>query len=605
MWWKRPSILFIILFAIITIILKITFPQKNFISYDNFGYYMHLPAKYIYHDEALSTDWYKKINEKYNSTPTYFQIAQTPKGGLIMRFYKGMSYMWTPAFFSAHYFAKTFNYPADGFSAPYSWALIFNGVIFIILGLIFARKILLHYFSERITTITLFLLFFGTNLFFFTTLGNEVPHVYLFTLFSALIWLTIKWHQKPKYIYALPAGLVYGLIIAIRPSDFFIGIIPVLWAVTDKTSLLYKLQLIYRYKEQLILALIIAAGCFLPQLLYYRVYAGEYFLNIYNDPASTIDLSNPRFAYVLFGFRKGWFIYSPLSLLGFAGLILCYRRCRKLFFPSLLFLLIVIYLIASFTSLTSYGYRAFIQSYAVLVIPTGALIEYLNRKRRLLKAPVYALIATLTILSIHQAYQLYAGVIDGSRMTKAYYFKIIGTNHRLPENERLLLIQRSVTPYDSVPKDRIFIEKELISFKFESETSGSLPIIAHSGHGAFKMGQGVEYSPDLKIKIHDITKADYCFIRSEVYVYSDTAISDDFFIVITTMNAKNEHVKYRTAGFSNDLNKFIPGQWNKVTLEYLTPEPLRGNEIIQTLAWYRGNSTVWIDDFRSVALIEK
>jgi len=407
--------------------------------------------------------------------------------------------------------------------------------------------------------------------------------------------------------YALTAGLIYGLVIAIRPSDFFIALIPILWGVTNKETLLNKLQLVLKNKEQIILAGLIAFACFLPQLLYYRVYAGEYFLNIYNDPSSTVDLSNPRFAYVLFGFRKGWFIYSPLSLLGFIGLIVCYKRCREFLIPTVLFLVIVIYLIASFTSLVSYGYRAFIQSYALLVLPTGALVEYISRKKLALRIPVYLIITLLTLLNMHQAYQIYAGVIDGRRMTKEYYFRVIGKNHRSFEDEKYLLVNRSETSKDSIPESGNYFQKELLSLDFENtkNNSDTKAIIAHTGNGALKMSSEVPYGPDIKLRYDELTNADYCFIRSEVYVFADTDISNDFFIVITTMNDKKEHIKYRTAEFKPDANKFIPGQWNKLVLEYITPEPIRGDEIIQTFAWNRGNQTLWIDDFKSVAFIEK
>jgi hypothetical protein len=602
MWWKKPSVIFIIFFSILAIGMKIWLPHTNFISYDTFGLYMPLPAKYIYNDVGLETEWYKVINEKYQNTPTYFQIAQSPKGGLIMRFYQGMSYLWTPAFFAGHFYAKAFGYPADGFSMPYARALIIFGALFSILGFLLARMVLKHFFNETVTTLTLILVLAGTNLFFFSTIGNDVPHVYLFTLFLAVIWFTIKWHDAPKYSYMLLLGILLGLIVAIRPSDVFIAIFPALWGVYSKETLSNKIKLLLNHKLQIIIAAVLAFLIILPQLLYYYKYAGEFFVNIYDDAGASFNLTSPRIGQVLFGFRKGWFIYSPLSILGFVGLIFVYKRYREYFWPVTIYLALVIYMIASFNSLVSYGWRAFVQSYATLIIPTGFFVAYVIEQKVWAKVALGLVLIPFIVLNAHQAYQVKMEIIHGSRMTKEYYFAVLGKNRISDSDRTLLLIERSEAKFDEIHDPAKFKQSELIHLSFDdSQIHDSISPEPFRGTGIFTLDENTIYSPDLKIPYKDITRDYYAYIKTTVQVFSYVDIQDDLFIVTTTMNKRGEHIKYRTVTSGEAGNVFIPGQWNKMELNYQTPEIYTGNEIIQSFIWNRGQKKVWIDDFTVTA----
>lgn len=594
--WKKWSLIFVVLFSIIIIGLKFSFPQRNYMAYDSFGNYLFLPATFIYNDLALEGDWYKAINEKYQCTPSYYQFMQTDKGNTVIRFYMGMSLLWTPAFFTGHLYALATDYPEDGFSKPYQWALVLYGALFSILGLIVSRKILLQYFSEKITAITLLVVFVGSNLFFFITIGNDVPHGYLFTLFAALILFTIKWHQKHNYTNALLIGVSLGLIIAVRPSDGIAGIIPLLWGVVNKKSFLEKLSLVQKYWAQLAAAISVAIILFLPQLFYNYLYGGSLILNVYNDAASTLNLSNPRIGYVLFGFRKGWFIYSPLSLLGIAGLVIIYKKLREYFWPAILFILINIYLIASFTSLVSYGWRAFIESYAILLIPTAFVVETLSRKSIIVKSVISIILLFFMILNLHQAWQVRMGIIDGSRMTKEYYFAVLGKSKVSLDDRKLLMVERSGVSSDEIPKEENFMKVELVDLGFNDQVlidSLNYPV-PFEGSGAFLMGNGTEFSPGLKIPYDKITSKDYCYLKASAYVYADSTVNkDNIFLVLTTSN-DDGHLKYRTVSFKDDSIAFTPNNWNKLEIEYLTPEII-GDAIISCYVWYAGSEQIWVD----------
>lgn len=603
----RFSILSCLIIAIAIISSKFIFTQQKFFASDNFGYYLHLPANFIYHDPGLTGDWYKTINEEYELTPTYFQLMQSPNGGIINRFYAGMSILWAPAFFTGHLTAIITGLPADGFSLPYQWALILYGALFSILGFIYLRKILLVFFDDKTTAVTLLLLFFGTNIFFFSTLGNDVPHVYLFTLFAALLFYTIKWHQSPKWGYALGLGISAGLILAVRPSDGLVMIVPALWGIKDIASIKYKFELINSNKFQIMVAAFIAAIFLMPQLIYYRLFAGEFLVSVYNDPGSKLILSDPKFANVLFGFRKGWFIYSPLSILFVAGLVYTWKKQREYFWAVLIYLFTTIYLIACFTSLVSYGWRAFIQSYAILTLPLGSLVFAARKFNRFFKYLMVIALVPFFILNIHQSWQILIGIIDGSRMTKEYYFRILGKNSVSEDDLKLLLVKRSAEIEDTFDLQRQYNISKIYYSDFSSETADTN--VLHkpkSDPGMLRLHQGNPFSGGFKKKYSEFTDNYYFYLKAEVWVFAyDDSVIQDLFLVFNVKNDNNENFKYRTVSFASANTSFKKGEWNLLQSVYMTPEVITQNEIVEAYVWYSGDKEAWIDDYKIELLVEK
>ena len=603
----RYSLIAAIVIATIIFGSKIFFPQTNILAADNFGYYLHLPARFIYDDVALTGEWVNIINDKYNNTPTLYQLMQTPKGGTIDRFFCGMAILWTPAFFAGHLAAGVLNYPADGFSAPYQWALMLYGAIFAIIGLFYLRKVLLTFFTDGVTAITLLIMFLGTNLFFFTGIGNDVPHVYIFTLFAALLYYTIKWHKVQKWAYMLAIGIVGGLIIAVRPSEMIAMAIPAFWGVTNVETFKNKLNLIWKCKFQILGAFIVVGLLFLPQLLYYRIYAGEFFVNIYNDASSTLNLSNPRFGYVLFGFRKGWFIYSPLSFLSVIGLVFTWKYQRVYFWPVLIYLVVNIYIIASFTSLVSYGWRAFVQSYAILTLPLGSLVFALSKLKKASKIIIALVLLPFFALNIHQSWQVRMGIISGSRMTKAYYFRVIGKNRVNEDDRNTLLLERPLTAIDDINSSIVDFDSNVLSLTFNENLPG--PEVMHqpkSMPGMLKMSNENPFSPGIKEPYSSFSSNYFFYLRGSVWVYSNSEdVTDNLLLVFSTKNKSEGELKYRAYSFSKSEKVFKPGEWNLLTADYLTPEVQSKDETIQSYIWYNGSGEVWIDDFTIDLYTEK
>ena len=148
---KKNLPYFVILFSFLIIILSEyssgEYKKDNvIIASDVIEYYAYLPATFIYHDCSLSfVDTYKG--------PHKFVIWDVKHNGIrVIKTSMGLSMMYSPFFFIAHYYALHSHFDAGGYSTPYRVAIMASNFFFTILGLFFLSALLLRYFNPKLTT---------------------------------------------------------------------------------------------------------------------------------------------------------------------------------------------------------------------------------------------------------------------------------------------------------------------------------------------------------------------------------------------------------------------------------------------------------------------
>lgn len=599
---NKFSFFVFIVISLVIIILVIKFPQRIF-DYDNFGFYMHLPNVFIYHDVTLrDLSGINSINEKYHLTPALYQLEPLHNGNIVNRFMIGLAVLMAPFFFIGHLLALISSFPADGYSEPYVWAILVAGIFYTMLGFFMMRKILLNFFDDHSTALTLAIFFFGTNIFMFSSLGNPVPHVYILTIYTFLIYYTMQWHKAPKIRYAVIIGLSAGLIIISRPSEVICLIIPLFWGIYNKNSLIEKLDLLVENWNHLIVVVIFMFIAGLPQMIYWQWVVERPVFFPYNDPQSGLNLFAPRFAWVLFSFRKGWLVYSPLMVLSLVGFIFLLKKQKKLFLPLVIFFIINLYLIASFSSLVSYGYRAFIQSYAALILPFGYVVDYLYKQKQWIRIAVSIVLLGFFYINIFQGWQLRIGVIDGSRMTDSYYWKTFLKLNVKPEDRDLLLVNRFFEGPEKIENELKYNKKILFDQPFEQKINGLEKYYdsAYSSSGKFsiRMDSTFIYSPGLAVPYKQITSEYYAWIRASVKVYPVFPPEECLTNLVVVFEYKKKKYKYQDQGITGDNIKLVPGQWNTITMDYLTPEVRSVDDILKVFVWFRGKKPIYIDDLR-------
>ncbi len=193
--------------------------------------------------------------------------------------------MSSPAFFIAHALANSLGYPADGFSKPYQVAVQLWGLLAGLLGVWFFRKLLLVYYSDKVTAIVLLMLVFGTNYLNYAAVDVTITHSYLFTIYVLLLLNTHHFYKTPDRKYAIRIGLLTGLAILIRPSEMVAVLIPLFGSMDSISLQAWKQQ--FSFLKRNIRHLVIAVVCLIAvcsiQVAYWLYVTGSPFVYSYDD----------------------------------------------------------------------------------------------------------------------------------------------------------------------------------------------------------------------------------------------------------------------------------------------------------------------------------
>lgn len=591
--------------TIIIIGFRFATPARNTISWDVMGYYMYLPATFIYDDIKIKDkQWVDDIIEKYQPTSTFYQAVKQDDGSWVLRYTSGLALVNSPFFFLGHTAAGIMGYPQDGFSLPYQWAIVIGALFYSLLGLWLCRKLLLHFFDDKLTALLLLILVAGTNYFQIVVFAGTMPHSYLFTFYAILMLQTIKWHKTPNYRSAIAIGLMVGLITLIRPNELVVILIPILWGITGfNKTILEKLKLIFtKFSHVIVLAIaVIVAGY--VQLFYWKYVTGHWLYYSYQDPGVGFDFKSPHTLDFLFSFRKGWFIYTPLMVLSIIGFYFLWLKNRIMFWGFLAYFIINLYIVSSWSvwwyAGGSYSSRSLVSSYVLLLIPMGYLLHEVSKKKTLFQWLFMPIFGLLLLLNLFQTWQFNKGILNGERITKAYYFRVFGKTSVSKEDEKLLLVERSTETIEIIPTKEKFETKILANYDWDNPKESELKNWAPFGYnskGGMILDENTEFSEGINLKYNEITDKEYAWIRASVRIFVPKDSEGGFPLLAMAFHHKDAAYKYRSSEYLNpQLEK---GKWNTVTLEYQTPEFRSKEDNLKVYVWNRDRKEVYIDDLR-------
>jgi len=424
------------LFASYLVILCFVFYYPKFnkqgseatISYDVAGYYFYLPAIFIYHD-IHHLEFQEALKNKYRYSNSDYQGVLLPDSTYTMKYPIGAAIFYSPFFFIAHGYASATGLNADGFSHPYQVMLSLGCLFYTFLGLWFLRKILLLFFSEMATGITLLLLVTASNYLNYSAIDHAMTHNQLFTLYVFIIWFSIKFHEKPTLKIALLLGLFCGLATITRPTEIICVLIPVLWNVTGYKSLISRIRFFFTQYKMTLLFIFGAIIVGSIQLFYWKITTGKFLFYSYEE--QTFSWLHPHIIEGLFSYKKGWFIYTPVMLFIIPGFIYLYKNNNGLFLPIFLFVILNIYIAFSWDIWWyggSLGQRSMVQSYAFLSLPIAALVQAVLNSHRItqfLIAIICGFFIWFNITLTFQAHNKYS-ILDDNAMNRVYFWKVFG-----------------------------------------------------------------------------------------------------------------------------------------------------------------------------------
>ncbi len=394
-------------------------------TWDALAYYGYLPSTFIHHDlERMG--WIEGIDSTYQVVGTggLYQMlpvedpALAAQGHRVDKCLIGVALMELPFFFIGHWIAGASDFLQDGFSPPYQWAIAFAPLFYCIAGLFLLRHVLLRWYTGPVVALVLVLLILATNAIQYISVDGAQTHGFLFALYAALLYSTVRWHERPTLTRSLVIGGTITLAVLTRPTEVIMIFIPLLWNTHSHEATALKWAQVKTHRSHFFWMAALGILLVFPQLLYWKIASGSWLFEI----GSKWDFLNPHWR-VLIGWEKGWFIYTPITVFFVIGLLFITNKpWRK---SVLTFTLLNIWIIIAWHDWRyggSYSARALVQSYPVLALPFAALVQRVISTRW--RWPFLGLCAYLLFVNLWQIRQYNNGVIRYDGMTRAEYIRV-------------------------------------------------------------------------------------------------------------------------------------------------------------------------------------
>ncbi|GFE57823.1 hypothetical protein [Geobacter sp. AOG1] len=428
---QNPRWFFLLSVAILGIIgimavysLRLNFPP---IRSDGLGYYLYLPATFIYHDLSLQS-----IAEVFNNghipdvTPSLWQYSGPAlwedSTNYLIKYPLGEALLMLPFFFLACIAAFVTDTPVDGFSPLFQYAAAIAGLFYAIAGIAILWKVLERRFRQNTILLAMVGMVFGTNLFHYATYDSVFSHVYSFFLCSAFLYIIQRIYSQDSARYFISGGALAGLIVITRPTNGLWLLFAIFYGVDSLHALSDRLSFWKRHVTKVVYGVLPCACVISLQLLYWKIITGHFVVFSYRG--EYFNFARPEIFNVLFSVRKGLFFWSPILLLVIPGLYYVRKGAREFLAPTLLFLPLNIYVISAWHSWFyggSFGHRAFIESLPLFAICFCSLYE--GSSSLFWKRFMIVLTLLCVILSTWLMLKYWTGVIPFDGTTWDYFVK--------------------------------------------------------------------------------------------------------------------------------------------------------------------------------------
>jgi len=344
---------------------------------DGAGYYAYLPQWLTYRTKQF--EFHTEINKKYPNSKFQLMLGVNKEGKhAINKYYSGSAVALVPFYCAAKINAAAVGVVDDGYSWPFLlWLNI--GVIFCaVLGGIGLFVLLRKYnIATWLSYLSVFAVLFGTNLCYYATVEMPFAHVFCFAVNTWVLVFAKKWadDNKNKHLYWLAALLGWAFII--RPTNLFIVVV-IPFVFPDLKAFVQRLKALFTINWKTLAIGATLGGAFIAFHLWNTFgQTGELRMKTYTNEGFD-NWANPEIFNVLFSFKKGLFIYTPLMLLFIPALVYCAFKERRVFWMGGLIFLLVTYMTASWWMWWfggGLGSRNYIDFMAVFMLTIAVCIQ--------------------------------------------------------------------------------------------------------------------------------------------------------------------------------------------------------------------------------------
>ncbi len=496
---------------------------------DGKGYYAYLPAVFIYGD--LEYQFVDSMEQQYYPADgsTYKNFKYEYKGESVNKTFSGISLLWLPFFLLAHFLSFLLGYPTDGYSLLYQYAIGVAAIFYLWWGCRLLRQLLLKFkASDALAAWVLYALVFGTNLLFYTLWDPSLTHVYNFFLIAAFLFLAHRVFERYRRKNAVLASFVLGAIVATRPQDGLI-VFALPFIAGSFSKLIGGFTQWLKDWRGVLMSLVAGGAVLMIPVLFW--YAQTGYLVVYSYGEEGFNFSDPHWIDVLFSYRKGWFVYTPLAFFAMLGFVTLLLQNRFRFFSLGLFFFLVLFVLSSWWCWwygACFGQRAFIDFYALIAILL-VLAYRLLQKVRLLQY-LFTLLLLLCIgLNVVQSYQHRAWILPSDQVNKEAYW---GTFLVLERKSRIWIheadVLQRVTFFNDLEKYVNDAPPDTVHWININHWSTD---IAFSGQLSSKINEDTAYSIGMKEPIAPYLHSDSAVVKVSAMVWQSSDTTDTRLVI--------------------------------------------------------------------------
>lgn len=426
------------------------------ISWDVSGYYLYLPALFIYGD-LKKLDFKAALDEKYYPSSSPYQSFTHSSGNQVMKYTCGLAILYSPFFLMAHAIALVSGGSADGYARVYQLFISLGSLFYAFLGLFGLRWFLVRYFKDIVVSLSLLTLIFGTNYFDYAGITGAMSHNYLFTLYVGLLICIRQYYLNSKPIWFYGLSFILGLMALIRPTELIAVILVIGWGINSIPELKTRIGFYLGHLQVLVSGFIVFMICPLIQMVYWKYVSGEWIVYSYQDQGFSW-LEGHHILQGLFSYRAGWLVYSPLMVLSLAGILLMWYVKQPWRWMVTSFVLASLYLTFAWDEWTyggSLGQRALVQHYPVFILGIATCFDTLwqFKPAKIILVVFLVLGSYYNLWLTHQAHR--GGIYEAGVMNKAYFWHTLFKSRNDLESKKLLDTNEPQLTWDELNAYRI------------------------------------------------------------------------------------------------------------------------------------------------------
>ena len=388
-------VIFFIVFIVVFFHIFFTHNRKNLgqweypIWSDAAAYFVYLPATFIYNYDG------SKMPENISTmTGDGFSIENNK---IVTKVAMGVAILQAPFYAFSYLIANIFNINDNGFGKVYIYGLGVGAAFYFTLGLLFLYLFLKHIYPKSVSFITLLLIIFGTNLYYYTYEKFLYSHLYSFFIFSTSLYLIdklIKTNFK-KAIYIALFGIILSLAFLVRYTNpIFIVLMLLFLDIDSWQALKQRLKSIFNFKFISFTAISFII-ILIPQMFYWHYLTGNFLYYSYGNEG--FNWLEPKFLEFFFSPNNGAFIYTPLYIIILIYAIIMSIKQEKNGLLIFCIFVIASYIFASWWSWSygcSLGKRPFVELTPIFGICIASLVDKIIQ----FKKPIISIILSLILL---------------------------------------------------------------------------------------------------------------------------------------------------------------------------------------------------------------